>query len=232
MAIEVTCSGCLTRFQVSEKFAGKKGPCPKCKALILIPEKAEEVVVHAPVDSGPKDSKGVSVLKPLLRQETKLSRMMIVGIALGVVAVLGAALALRFTIDKKQDNTLILAIGAILLAPPLSYAGYSFLRNDELEPHRGRELWMRLLATSVVYPLTWGLYAALFLYLGYDKTQPELMYMFFAVPAMLALGALACAASLDFEFGTGALHYSLYLAVTIFLRLLIGISAHWQVVAK
>ena len=34
MAIDVTCPSCHTRFQVSDKFAGKSGPCPKCKNTI------------------------------------------------------------------------------------------------------------------------------------------------------------------------------------------------------
>lgn len=229
MAIEVTCSGCLTRFQVSEKFAGKKGPCPKCKALILIPEKPEEVIVHAPADSGPKDSKGVSVLKPLLRQETKLSWLAVGGIVFAVVAVLLIAFVMGRTLDKTKDHTLILSVGAVLLAPALAFAGYTFLRDSELEPYRGRELWLRLIACGVIYPLIWGLYAGLFQYLN---IQPELMYMLAIVPAAVAIGGLTAASSLDLEFGTGCLHYAMYLGATIFLRLIMGFSAHWQELAK
>ena len=75
MAIDVTCPACHTRFQVSEKFAGKSGPCPKCKKTIKVPEKKDEVVIHAPEVSGPKDSTGVAVLKPIGRTETRLSMM-------------------------------------------------------------------------------------------------------------------------------------------------------------
>src|SRR6187401_2984774 len=60
MAIDVTCASCKTRFQVSDKFAGKQGPCPKCKKIITVPTKKDEVVIHVP-ESGPKDSKGVLV---------------------------------------------------------------------------------------------------------------------------------------------------------------------------
>ena len=74
MPIPVTCPGCLTRFTVSDKYAGKTGPCPKCKKELVVPDKSQEVVVHAPEVSGPKDSKGVAVLKPLKRAEFKLSK--------------------------------------------------------------------------------------------------------------------------------------------------------------
>ena len=82
MPISVVCSGCQARFNVSEKFAGKQGPCPKCKKVITIPDApAEEVTIHAPeaYAHGGKDSKGRPTLKPIARVKTKLSPVLIVG---------------------------------------------------------------------------------------------------------------------------------------------------------
>ena len=61
MPISVVCPSCKARFNVSEKFAGQKGPCPKCKQPIVIPAVQEEVKVHVPeqFQSGGKDSKGL-----------------------------------------------------------------------------------------------------------------------------------------------------------------------------
>ena len=50
MSIPVICRGCHARFKVSDKFAGKSGACPKCKATINVPTKEEEVKVHAPAE--------------------------------------------------------------------------------------------------------------------------------------------------------------------------------------
>ena len=83
MPISVVCPSCKARFSVSEKFAGKKGPCPKCKTVITVPEAvAEEVKIHEPEQfaSGGKDSKGRAVLKPILREETKLQPTVAAGI--------------------------------------------------------------------------------------------------------------------------------------------------------
>ena len=44
MAIQVLCSGCGSRFAVSDRFAGKTGPCPKCKKPITIPTPAVKAV--------------------------------------------------------------------------------------------------------------------------------------------------------------------------------------------
>ena len=48
MSIIVVCPGCLKSFKVSDKFAGKKGPCPNCKRTLQVPTKEQEVQVHAP----------------------------------------------------------------------------------------------------------------------------------------------------------------------------------------
>ncbi len=42
MPIQVTCPGCLKRFTVADKHAGKQGPCPACKKPITIPKLEEE----------------------------------------------------------------------------------------------------------------------------------------------------------------------------------------------
>ena len=54
--------------------------------------------------------------------------------------------------------------------------------------------------------------------------------MVVVVPAMIALGAVTAQASLDLEFGQAALHYALYLSSMVVLRLIMGMSAYWNVV--
>ena len=65
MPINVTCPGCLKRFSVADKFAGKQGPCPKCKKIITIPKKEDQVVIHAPdhSEAGAVGAGGRHVLK-------------------------------------------------------------------------------------------------------------------------------------------------------------------------
>jgi hypothetical protein len=220
MAIDVTCSKCHTRFQVSEKFAGKKGPCPKCKNIITVPDKTQEVVIHAPEVSGPVDSKGEAVLKPITRKEVRLTTPVIVGIVASVLVVLLLAFVLRIAFPGGKAPPLLTILGSIVLAPALTFAGYTFLRDDELEPHRGLDLILRLIAPSVVYPGLWGLYWLVFAYLG--PTVPPNWYVLpFVLLIAIGIGAFTAQASLDLEFGTGALHYSLYLAATVVLRLIV-----------
>ncbi len=48
MTIKVTCSKCAKTFEVSDKFGGKTGPCPNCKAQIRVPDLSKNFVVHNP----------------------------------------------------------------------------------------------------------------------------------------------------------------------------------------
>src|SRR5687768_1747215 len=219
MAIDVTCPSCKTRFQVSEKFAGKQGPCPKCKGIIKVPAKSEQVVIHSPEETGTKTATGQPIFKPIAWKETRLTTMQMVVIAAGLLVVLLASLIIRIANGPGQTKPFpILALGAIFLAPPLAFAGYAFLRDTELEPHRGKELLMRLIAPSVVYPALWGLYWFVFWYLDFP---PNWYSLCAAVPVMIAIGAFTAQVSLDLELSTGALHYSMYLLATVLLRLIL-----------
>ncbi|MCA9177953.1 MAG: hypothetical protein KDB14_25995 [Planctomycetales bacterium] len=219
MPINVICPGCQKRFSVSEKFAGKKGPCPKCKTQIKIPEvSAEDVVVHAPESFGPKDSQGQSVLKPIARREFTVSRVQIIASVSAVIGVLIGALVLR----GGEVSPVVLGLGAVLLGPPLAMAAYTFLRDDELEPYMGRSLWLRSLACGASFAAMWGVYAALkWLVLGGDV---ELFQLVFLVPPLLFGGAVAAWAAFDLDLGNGAFAIAMYLGATIVLRLIMSLG--------
>jgi hypothetical protein len=60
-------------------------------------------------------------------------------------------------------------------------------------------------------------------------TPPNWFVVGGAVAVMVGIGAVAAQASLDLEFGTAALHYSMYLVTTVLLRLIMGMQPHWNV---
>ena len=221
MAITVVCTGCHKRFSVSDKFAGKKGPCPHCKTVIQVPAKGEEVVVHAPEGFGPTDSKGRAVLKPIEREETKVSPLLTAAIILGIIVTVVVAFFSR----GLEGLTLqaLLATGAILLAPPLVWGAYSFLRDSELEPFRGMELLIRGAICSAVYAGLWGLMTLVTGYLLGDEPL-KVIHMVFIAPVMIGIGAFTAFASFDMEFSTAGIHYGMYLLVTVSLRLIMGLG--------
>jgi hypothetical protein len=222
MPIQVTCPGCLKRFTVNDKFAGKSGPCPSCRKVIKIPDKSEEVVIHAPEPSGPKDSGGKSVLKPLRRKEVKLSMPVLLGAGIASFIVFGLALGIRLT--GQAPPSALLVVGAILLAPPLVLVGYWFLRDDELEGYSGRELLIRCGICAVAFAASWLIFTYVPMYLTGEKSVADVpgSYMLFTIPIMVVIGTFVSVGSLELEFTQAALHYLLYLAVTLILALTMG----------
>jgi hypothetical protein len=214
MPIPVICPGCKTSFRVSEKFAGKTGPCPKCKSQIKIPAAGPEIKVHAPAPEV-KDSKGRSVTAPLPRFEEVMSTRTMVLIGAAVLAVpVVAWFASRALADSKH---LLAAAGLAVVSLPLVVAGYKVLRDEEAEPHQGRTLYMRSAICAAIYAVLWGVF-----YFVPPEWVEDYPNWFFIVPPFLLAGATTAFASLDLDFGSGFFHYCFYLAATVFLAWIIG----------
>ncbi len=223
MPIPVTCPGCLQRFTVSDKFAGKQGSCPKCKHAITVPDKSQEVVIHAPETSGPKDSAGRPVLKPLRRVEFNPSTLQIaVASAVAVLCLVGA-IVLRVT--AQSPPTWILFLAASALAYPLASMGYTFFKDDELGGYVGKERWVRLGICAAVFAATWGIYTGLAYYFG-NRTladvEPIQMAIFLAL--MFGLGVAVSMGACELEAGQSFLHYTIYFVVTLVLASIAGVE--------
>jgi len=215
MAIQVVCPGCKKRFNVSDKFAGKKGPCPKCKAEITIPASSDEVKIHGPETFGPKDKAGRAALKPIFREESKFSPLA-AGIT-GAPLLLALILAIVFGAGDDDPGIVVLALGSLLIAPSLAYAGYVVFRSGDLEPYRGKELWIRVGICSILFAGTWGI-LALVNKLGMDGSGFSMPVMMILLAGMIAIGGGISYGCFDMEYLTGAMHYGFYLVVSILLR--------------
>ncbi|MGY8768272.1 MAG: hypothetical protein ACKVH8_07575 [Pirellulales bacterium] len=227
--IQVTCASCLKRFEVSEQFAGKEGPCPACGKTIRIPTLDEQVNVREVAGfGGVKDASGKLVLKPIGREDTKFSSVAAGLIGVALVGLFVIAFMTRTMADA--DKTPLLVIGSIVIALPLAWAGYWFLRDDELEPYGGAELWIRVAICSACYAAIWGVYA---FFVGYLELNPDdLPFLVTMVIISVASGSFIAAGCFDIEPMSGFLHYAFYLMVTILLRMTMDLSGHftywWQ----
>jgi hypothetical protein len=214
----------LSRFTVSDKYAGKKGPCPKCKKELIVPDKSQEVVIHAPESAGPKDSKGVAVLKPLKRAEFKLStKESIIG---GVLAVLSLGLAIYGRVGfSSGPPTWLLALGVIGLAFPLAWIGYTFFHDDELAEYSGQERLTRVGICALVFAASWGLYWFLAYYMG-SKTLADVEPIPFAIYLLIifGIGTAGSLLAMELEIGESLLHYAMYFGVTFLLAMVAGLQ--------
>lgn len=224
MSILVVCPGCKASFRVSDKFAGKEGPCPKCKAKIKIPTQDEVVKIHVPEEhaEGGKDSKGRPTTKPIAREETKVTPVLMISIVGTIVAVLVVAIAMRFT---GGASPLLASIGLIIISPPLVIGCYSILRDSELEPHRGKALLLRSGICALVYAASWGVFA----FVLPEGITTEIWSWLFVAPPFILIGGLTALACLDFDFGTGVIHYSFYVLLTMLVGYLAGLPPVWGV---
>ena len=150
-----------------------------------------------------------------------------VGSGVGVVLVPLIALLVGRNVYGESSEAIpwwLLGLAAVAVAPPLVAAGYSFLRNAELEPYMGAALWTRVLICSLVYAGLWGGHLYLKMMLLEEGQVPELFHLLIIVPGLIIPGALAAMATLDLDGLSAAIHYALYLAATVFLRWCAGLN--------
>jgi hypothetical protein len=220
MPIAVICPGCKASFRVSDKFAGKTGPCPKCKTPIQIPEKAaDEVVIHVP-EVGPKDSKGRAITKPLGRPVERLPVQVKVALGAGIPFALLAAWLLGKT--ALFHTTALAVIALVLISPPIVWVAYRLQRGDDFNAFYGKALLVRTLICAVAYAGLW---------VGFQLIPPEFLVdvadaaskepptpvmwkWMLIVPSFVIAGSLIALGCFDLDFGQGFLHFACYLLVT------------------
>jgi len=227
MAIQVVCPGCEAKFKVDEKFAGKTGPCPKCKTKITIPEKKAEVIVHAPdaFAGGGKSAAGKLLLEPIARQQTRIKPLMAAIIGAAVAAAVAWALVVRFLAPQPGMLRYLLSrLGLLLVSPLLAVAAYTVLRDVELDAYRGKQLYLRAAVCGVVYMILWGVFAYVKNALG-DIDLPNWLLV---APPFLGVGAAAGKFSFDLDATNGFFHYAFYLAATMVLGAIANLGLVWR----
>jgi hypothetical protein len=225
MAIIVVCLGCRKSFQVSDKFAGKSGPCPNCKKIIRVPTPAEQVKIHAPDEAeiGGKNRGFRVTIKPIGRTDAKFDPVLTTILVAASLVVLVAAWA-----GGKAGlfhHLVASSIGLLLISPPLVIGAYSVLHDAELEPYRGKPLYLRAAICSVAYAALWGLLTLLAVR---GVISGELWIWLFVIPPLLGAGALASHAALDLDFGDAAFHCGFYFVVVMLLRWVAGLNWVWN----
>ncbi|MDA7980333.1 MAG: zinc-ribbon domain-containing protein [Pirellulales bacterium] len=220
MPIAVICPGCKTSFRVSEKFAGKQGPCPKCKASITIP-KAAEVEIHAPAEftHGGTTAGGQPSFKPVARSNRKFSPpvAMIAGFSAIVVVVvtwlmgrsdLFAATDSGDGLAQFGSGEMLVGIGLLVFSPLFAWTGYQTLRESELEPHTGLSVILRATICGLVYTGLWAGYRLV------PESFTEAVWTWAVIlTPMLVVGTLVAMGCFDLEMGSAFVHYALYVAI-------------------
>lgn len=229
MPISVVCPGCLKRFQVSEKFAGMKGPCPKCNTVINIPK--EQVVIHGTDDfaSGGKNAKGELILKPISRIETQMSKNEIILALVGSIAILLLALILGKVLTNSRLLDAIGFFGMLAISFPLALFGYRQIRDPEsIDIFEGADLYKRAGLCGGIYTLLWFLFETLSWYISANANY---FFYFLCMAVFIGLSLIAAHAIFDFDFVRGLLHYGIFWISIIVLRGTMGLGWIWMLEA-
>lgn len=225
MAIFVVCPGCRTRFTVSDKFAGKSGPCPKCKTTIKIPKLDEQVVIHEPdmFGTGGRSATGELVLKPIARAERRITPAMILAV-IGAIVVVFVGTVVLGSVGVFKGQVWLQALGLAMITLPTSAGAYEFLRHQEdLRPLRGRQLWIRAAGCTLGYLLVWW---------GFDWAvtnfvTEELWTWAIVLPPVFAVGAFIAFLAFEIEYTSGLLHFTLFALIAVVLRWAAGLGWIW-----
>lgn len=210
MGIRVICPGCMRRFEVSERFAGKKGPCPKCGHMIEIPK--ENVVIHAPdeiIIEG-KKVKNPDFVRPIEREAFAFTRKQIVANIIGMFVILAFAWLFHF-LGSGPLKWMAGTAGIFVVAFELAKAGYILVRDpDDLEIFLGRELFRKSCMVALGYVAAWLIFEALIFFLN-----PGFFFFFYLVP-IAALAAFIPLIVFDTDFGDSFMLFVIFaLCVTL-----------------
>jgi apolipoprotein N-acyltransferase len=126
-----------------------------------VPEKSEEVKVHAPTEfaGGGRSAAGKLVIKPVAFTPARLKPATTAVILVAVLAVL----AITWVAGRAGlfQDMIVTTAGLLIVSPPLVLAAYLVMRNAEFEPYRGRELYLRSALCALAYAALWGIFSLL-----------------------------------------------------------------------
>jgi hypothetical protein len=217
MPIPVICPACSSRFNVSDKFAGQTGPCPKCKKPITVPALVKAVTIHEP-ESPAKAATGRPAIISVPRLVEPAPVMAFAAAGAGVVLTIMMAWLIGFVFRPAAPPVWLLVGGAFVIAVPCVLLGYAVIRDRELEPLKGASLVVRGLICAAVYAGLWcvkGMLPA--------EATADMWQWLFLGPIFLLPGALAALATLELDWGPAVGHFSLYVLLTSLLRAVMGL---------
>jgi len=229
MAITVVCPGCMKRFQVGDRFAGQKGPCPNCNTVISIPK--AEVKIHAPDDfaQGGKTAKGRSILKPIERINMDFDPMQASLATGGTLVVVLLAWLIGYMVTSIGGRDLIGVAGLFLIGFPLALFGYYVMRDrEELFIITGMDLYQKAAICAAAYAFLWIFFEMLVWYTNANVGNSTVfLWVYFAV--VVAFAMLVAHAVFDVNTGQATLHALIYFVPVILLRGLMKLGWLWEV---
>ena len=222
MSLHVICSGCLKRFQVNVRFAGKQGPCPNCGTIISIPD--ESVKMHSTdgEETAKEDQRNAS-LHPIPRNDLVFEPDQVKRCTAAVLTVLLLAGTLGCIPMYAGIRSIVGTLGLCFVAFPLTLFGYHMARSrEQIFAFTGKELYWRTGTVAAGYVLLWVGFEYFLAIIHADGFISMLYLMAFAVLAVFLVQPL-----LEMERSDAFLHFCIFGLSVIILRFLMGLGWFW-----
>ena len=220
MAIDIICPGCHKRFQVSDQFAGQKGPCPGCKTIIQIPKLEDVVVVH---ERETTSSGAPAKLNSIRRQHTTAGKSELLCASGALLAGLLSTVLVRFLSETEPNPGFFttLLIGS-LLGSSTSLLGHIVLRGQDNGSNYGRKTIVRACLVGVIYTVIWRLLVLLSDGLLVEDGSVILPAVIILAIALTAISTFLPMFVFDFEYQQGLVHVALFISSLAIYSLVLG----------
>jgi hypothetical protein len=219
----------MKRFQVSDKYAGMKGPCPSCKTIINIPKSSVKIHGADEIDSSGKNVAGANAsnpqsLKPIHRLDVGFDFKVAQKYLLMALGVFVLAFFVGIVIPRGLVLNIIGVVGVCAIAFPISLFGYQLLRDrEELFMLTGADLYKTTGKCAAVYAAIWIVFEV---FVWYMRADYIFVWVYFAAFAMFAI--LLCHAILDINFSNSVLHFLIFFFIVLLLRGITQIGWLWN----
>ncbi|MGI5832064.1 MAG: hypothetical protein ACOX6D_05970 [Thermoguttaceae bacterium] len=212
MSIHVICPGCMTQFEVSDRFAGKKGPCPKCGHTIEIPKANVTIVSPDELVIDGKKVRNPDLVRPIEQKSYSFTgRAIIVNLAV-LSAVLLIALIFHFVHFLPLAIPVGILLGLVVAFPLVKYGYITFRDPNDLEIFLGGQLGKKSLLGAGLLMVLWILYELILLYMN-----PGVMALAYLVP-MAIFAAFVPVVLFDMNFTDALAVVVVFLLAVILLR--------------
>ncbi len=215
MAINITCPGCLKRFQVSDQFAGRSGPCPGCKTMISIPALDDQVVIHEPENRAGATGANAK-LDSITRRPSVFRKMESICIIVLLFLSITVSVLVRIFWSGAAElhfmHGMVFSLGLFLLAWPAAFVGYGVLKASETESFPRRALLSRATMVAGVY----GLIALAFLLtcsLAIPTEDGRMLLIAILAVVCLTLAWVLPLAFLELEALQSLIHVAIYVSM-------------------
>ena len=230
MAIDVICPGCFKRFQVSDQFAGRTGPCPGCKTVISIPTLEDQVVIEEPVHK-PGAPGAHTKIDGIARRVGFFGRFEVITLcslfaAAAVIAILSNILQGDPVGVLNATSGFFFALGLVLVSLASSVLGYGVLKDSEVEAFDRRSTIIRSAITAIIYCLIASVFVAAALLFDHHK-DPRTLILTIVGAACFVIASFAPMVLYEMELIQGALHVAVMICMASLFCLLANNLQQW-----